>query len=143
VCSSIFISTHNKHKYIHKLCTYHDHYLCKTLLHIKKNKKIKTQYHYCGHYFTFMWDVHKHHHVFYNPSPFAVIADEWMDQFIRATPLLFLPMITPVNMDLLFGTYAVFFYGYGKNDDIHVYLYKISNTSLWTMMMMIEFLYII
>jgi Delta7-sterol 5-desaturase len=61
-----------------------------------------------------MWDVHKHHHVFYNPSPFAVIADEWMDQFIRATPLLFLPMITPVNMDLLFGTYAVFFYGYGK-----------------------------
>jgi sterol desaturase/sphingolipid hydroxylase (fatty acid hydroxylase superfamily) len=33
-------------------------------------------YHYAGHYFSAMWSIHKHHHVFYNPSPFAVIADE-------------------------------------------------------------------
>lgn len=35
-------------------------------------------------------DVHKHHHVFYNPTPFAVIADEWMDQFIRSMPMIIL-----------------------------------------------------
>jgi lathosterol oxidase len=74
---------------------------------------VEFLYHYAGHYFTFMWDVHKHHHVFYNPSPFAVIADEWLDQFVRSTPLIFLPMITTLNIDLLFGTYLVFFYGYG------------------------------
>ena len=37
-------------------------------------------YHRLGHVnFTF-WQQHKHHHVFYNPSPFSVIADEWVDQ---------------------------------------------------------------
>ena len=37
-------------------------------------------YHRLGHVnFTF-WQQHKHHHVFHNPSPFSVIADEWVDQ---------------------------------------------------------------
>ena len=45
---------------------------------------VEYAYHWVGHRYTAMWDVHKHHHVFYNPSPFAVIADEWMDQFIRS-----------------------------------------------------------
>jgi hypothetical protein len=31
---------------------------------------------------------HKFHHYFYNPSPFAVIADEYIDQFIRSTPMV-------------------------------------------------------
>ena len=44
------------------------------------------------HYFSALWTVHKHHHVFYNPSPFAVIADEYFDQFVRSTPLLLLPL---------------------------------------------------
>jgi lathosterol oxidase len=35
-------------------------------------------------------DVHKHHHIFFNPTPFAVIADEWMDQFIRSLPMVVL-----------------------------------------------------
>mmetsp|Transcript_81022 Transcript_81022/g.161578 ORF Transcript_81022/g.161578 Transcript_81022/m.161578 type:complete len:311 (-) Transcript_81022:183-1115(-) len=70
-------------------------------------------YHYCGHYFTAMWTVHKHHHVFYNPTPFAVIADEYVDQFMRATPLVWLPLLMPINCDLLFAVYALFFYGYG------------------------------
>jgi len=70
-------------------------------------------YHWMGHTYDFFWSVHKGHHQFYNPSPFAVIADEWLDQFMRATPLLVLPLIAPVNMDLLFFEYSVFFYGYG------------------------------
>ena len=60
-------------------------------------------YHWLGHRLSFMWAVHKHHHVFYNPSPFAVIADEYVDQFVRSTPLFLLPVIMPINIDLMFG----------------------------------------
>lgn len=70
-------------------------------------------YHRLGHTFSFWWKHHKGHHVFFNPSPFAVIADEHVDQLIRSAPLLFIPLIMPVNMDLLFFTYGAFFYGYG------------------------------
>ncbi|CAF4850244.1 unnamed protein product, partial [Rotaria socialis] len=55
----------------------------------------------------------KSHHQFFNPTPFAVIADEYLDQFVRALPLLILPALIPVNMDLLFFQFATFFYGYG------------------------------
>jgi lathosterol oxidase len=51
-----------------------------------------------------MWEIHRHHHKFYNPSPFAVIADEAPDQLVRALPLLVLPIVMPMNMDLLFFT---------------------------------------
>lgn len=61
----------------------------------------------------FFWEQHKHHHVFFNPSPFSVVADEYVDQFIRATPLLFFPLIAPVNMDSLLFQYGIFFYLYG------------------------------
>ena len=37
-------------------------------------------YHRLGHISFPFWKQHKHHHVFFNPSPFAVIADEWIDQ---------------------------------------------------------------
>ena len=37
-------------------------------------------YHRLGHVSFPFWKQHKHHHVFFNPSPFAVIADEWIDQ---------------------------------------------------------------
>jgi lathosterol oxidase len=70
-------------------------------------------YHRLGHSKAFWWRQHKSHHVFYNPSPFAVIADDHVDQFIRSAPLLLLPMVMPINMDLLFLTYGAFFYGYG------------------------------
>jgi len=70
-------------------------------------------YHYLGHRYSFMWEVHKHHHVFFNPSPFAVIADEPPDQLVRSAVMGFLPLLMPINMDLLFLQYAVFFYAYG------------------------------
>jgi len=70
-------------------------------------------YHYLGHKITALWIIHKHHHVFANPSPFAVIADEYLDQFVRATPLVILPLLMPINMDVLFLQYALLFYGYG------------------------------
>ena len=67
-------------------------------------------YHWCGHYFASMWTMHKGHHAFYNPTPFAVIADSPIDQFFRAAPLLFFPMLMPVNMDMIFTLYSVVFY---------------------------------
>jgi len=70
-------------------------------------------YHRLGHITNFGWVQHKHHHVFYNPSPFSVIADELLDQFVRALPLFFIPMIMPVNMDMMFLTFGLFFYAYG------------------------------
>lgn len=70
-------------------------------------------YHYLGHKYNFMWEQHRHHHVFHNPSPFAVIADEYIDQFVRAAPLVVFPMIAPVNMDMLFFQFVIFFYAYG------------------------------
>lgn len=70
-------------------------------------------YHRLGHVnFTF-WQQHKHHHVFHNPSPFSVIADEWVDQFFRSMPLLVIPLLIPTNIDMLFFIYATFFYFYG------------------------------
>jgi Delta7-sterol 5-desaturase len=70
-------------------------------------------YHQLGHRLRFAWREHKAHHVFHNPTPFAVIADEPVDQFVRALPLLLFPLVMPINVDLLFFTFALFFYGYG------------------------------
>ena len=50
-------------------------------------------YHSVGHSYPSMWAWHKHHHVFFNPSPFSVVADEFVDQFFRALPLVVFPMI--------------------------------------------------
>jgi lathosterol oxidase len=70
-------------------------------------------YHRLGHITDWGWLQHKYHHVFYNPSPWAVIADEPVDQFIRALPLLLFPLLLPINIDLVFGVFGVFFYAYG------------------------------
>ena len=70
-------------------------------------------YHFAGHSLPSLWKRHRHHHAFSNPSPFAVIADDHLDQAVRALPLLVFPLLVPVNMDVLFGTYALFFYAYG------------------------------
>jgi lathosterol oxidase len=66
-------------------------------------------YHRVGHITTIGWSQHKHHHLFYNPTPFAVIADEYVDQFARALPLLLFPLVMPFNMDLMFFQFGVFF----------------------------------
>ena len=42
-----------------------------------------------------------------------MIADEYVDQFFRALPLFLFPAICPINMDVMFFTYGVFFYVYG------------------------------
>src|SRR4051812_17283843 len=70
-------------------------------------------YHRLGHVWRFAWKEHRAHHVFHNPSPFAVIADNPIDQLVRSLPMAAFPLLMPMNMDLLFAVFAVFFYGYG------------------------------
>ena len=70
-------------------------------------------YHFVGHRFRWAWDNHKAHHRYYNPSPFAVIADDFIDQFVRSLPMVLFPLFFEVNIDLLFVTFAALFYGYG------------------------------
>jgi len=70
-------------------------------------------YHRLGHIDFKFWHHHRHHHVFANPSPFSVIADEPMDQLMRSTPLLVIPLMFPINMDILFLQFGLFFYCYG------------------------------
>jgi len=70
-------------------------------------------YHRIGHIDLRFWQHHKHHHVFHNPSPFSVIADEPIDQLIRSAPLLLIPLLVPVNMDVLFVQFGLMFYAYG------------------------------
>jgi Delta7-sterol 5-desaturase len=70
-------------------------------------------YHRMGHTYKAFWNVHKAHHVFFNPSPFAVIADEYIDQFVRSLPLFVFPLLMPVNIDMLFFQFMFFFYTYG------------------------------
>ena len=70
-------------------------------------------YHRVGHVFRPFWESHKPHHSFFNPTPFAVIADDWSDQFFRSLPLVVVPFFMPASIDLLFYMYAVCFYCYG------------------------------
>mmetsp|Transcript_55132 Transcript_55132/g.118368 ORF Transcript_55132/g.118368 Transcript_55132/m.118368 type:complete len:305 (-) Transcript_55132:73-987(-) len=70
-------------------------------------------YHALGHKIPALWEQHRSHHRFFNPTPFAVVADEAIDQLVRASPLLIIPLLAPTNMDMLFALFSVFFYGYG------------------------------
>eukprot|EP00923_Selenidium_pygospionis_P007956 GHVN01013503.1.p1 GENE.GHVN01013503.1~~GHVN01013503.1.p1 ORF type:complete len:274 (+),score=10.50 GHVN01013503.1:30-851(+) len=69
-------------------------------------------YHYCGHRFSLMWKAHKAHHQFPNPTPFAVIADETIDQICRSMPMMIYPLLFPANLDLI-ATQMALYYVYG------------------------------
>lgn len=71
-------------------------------------------YHRMGHTIDRCWNVHKSHHQFFNPSPFSVIAEDYVDQIIGASPLLLLPILVPINIDLLF--FQVISYPRSLND---------------------------
>mmetsp|Transcript_581 Transcript_581/g.577 ORF Transcript_581/g.577 Transcript_581/m.577 type:complete len:299 (-) Transcript_581:318-1214(-) len=70
-------------------------------------------YHWLGHTFDSLWEQHKSHHRFYNPTPFATIADDVVDQIFRSAPLLVIPILFTVNIDILFAQWGTLFYVYG------------------------------
>eukprot|EP00658_Telonema_sp_P-2_P083874 TRINITY_DN9189_c0_g1_i4.p1 TRINITY_DN9189_c0_g1~~TRINITY_DN9189_c0_g1_i4.p1 ORF type:complete len:347 (+),score=82.76 TRINITY_DN9189_c0_g1_i4:152-1192(+) len=41
-------------------------------------------WHFLGHYIGALWSVHKHHHKYFNPTPFGTIADYPADNFMRS-----------------------------------------------------------
>jgi len=70
-------------------------------------------WHYMGHRFDTLWAVHKPHHKYHNPTPWAVIADDAPDEIARGSPLFLLPMLMPINLELLFLQFILFFNFYG------------------------------
>ena len=70
-------------------------------------------YHRLGHIYPVFWQHHRQHHKFHNPTPFGVIADSCVDQLVRSAPILVVPLLCPVSLELMFLVYGVFFYLYG------------------------------
>lgn len=66
----------------------------------------QTAEHYLGHTLTSMWSVHKHHHRFYNPTPFAVLTDDPMEHLLHTAPMVLFAWAIPVNLDVLFFIYG-------------------------------------
>jgi len=68
-------------------------------------------YHYFGHKIPQAWSIHRFHHKFYNPTPFGVIADDMLDQVVRAMPLLFLPLtLSTLNFPTLSAVFVLDMY---------------------------------
>lgn len=74
---------------------------------------VEWGWHYMGHKFDALWKIHSPHHRYHNPSPFAVIADDAPDEIARGSPLFLFPMVLPMNIDLLFLQFILFFNLYG------------------------------
>lgn len=70
-------------------------------------------YHSNSHSSSTFWKYHRYHHRFLNPTPFAVLADGYIDQFFRSCILLILPWLFPLNLDIMFIIFGLCFYGYG------------------------------
>lgn len=70
-------------------------------------------YHYCGHTTRPLWIFHRFHHQFFNPSPYAVIADEFVDQLARSFPMVLGSIFLPLNVDLMLFQMSVLHYTYG------------------------------
>jgi len=74
---------------------------------------IEWGWHYMGHRFDVLWEIHRPHHKYFNPTPWAVIADDMPDEIARASPLFLLPMLGPVNIEMMFLQFVLFFNFYG------------------------------
>ena len=88
-------------------------------------------YHRMGHTIEICWNVHKSHHQFYNPTPFAVIAEDYIDQIIGASPLILLPAIVPINIDLLFFQVKILLFLNDKHEFVFVLNKIVCYILLW------------
>jgi sterol desaturase/sphingolipid hydroxylase (fatty acid hydroxylase superfamily) len=72
-------------------------------------------FHWACHRSPLLWKIHKHHHSYSNPTPFGVMADQPIDMLIKASPILWIPLLFPIwdvaliatfaSMNFLYGTY--------------------------------------
>jgi sterol desaturase/sphingolipid hydroxylase (fatty acid hydroxylase superfamily) len=70
-------------------------------------------FHWACHQNSLLWKVHKHHHRYSNPTPFGVMADNPVDMFIKASPILWIPFLFPIWDVALIGTFATINFLYG------------------------------
>jgi sterol desaturase/sphingolipid hydroxylase (fatty acid hydroxylase superfamily) len=70
-------------------------------------------FHWACHQSDLLWMVHKHHHRYSNPTPFGVMADQPIDMFIKASPILWIPFLFPIWDVALIGTFATMNFAYG------------------------------
>jgi hypothetical protein len=54
------------------------------------------------------WNIQKYHHQFYNPTSFAVITEDYIDQIIGALPLILFPAIISINIIRFFFEVKLF-----------------------------------
>ena len=70
-------------------------------------------FHWACHRSDLLWKVHKHHHRYSNPTPFGVMADQPVDMFIKASPILWIPFLFPIWDVALIATFATMNFVYG------------------------------
>jgi lathosterol oxidase len=70
-------------------------------------------FHWACHRSDLLWRIHKHHHRYSNPTTFGVMADQPVDMFIKASPLLWIPFLFPIWDVALIGTFATMNFLYG------------------------------
>jgi sterol desaturase/sphingolipid hydroxylase (fatty acid hydroxylase superfamily) len=69
--------------------------------------------HWASHKNSLLWKIHKHHHRYSNPTPFGVMADQPLDMFLKASPILWIPFLFPIWDVALVGTFALMNFAYG------------------------------
>jgi sterol desaturase/sphingolipid hydroxylase (fatty acid hydroxylase superfamily) len=70
-------------------------------------------FHWACHKSPLLWRIHKHHHRYANPTAFGVMADNPLDMFIKASPILWVPFLFPIWDVALIGTFATMNFVYG------------------------------
>jgi sterol desaturase/sphingolipid hydroxylase (fatty acid hydroxylase superfamily) len=76
-------------------------------------------WHYCGHWLDRLWVVHKHHHKYYNPTPFGTIADYPFDNIMRSLyPIIdysvaFCVVGLPLDVDIVYIAAGIINMGWG------------------------------
>jgi lathosterol oxidase len=70
-------------------------------------------FHWMAHNNDTLWEIHKKHHLFPNPTPFAVLSDHPLDMWVKSSPILWIPFLFPIWDVMLFGVFGFinFFYG--------------------------------
>jgi len=70
-------------------------------------------FHWACHHDDRLWKVHRHHHRYSNPTPLGVMADHPIDMLVKASPILWVPLIFPIWDVALVGTFATLNFLYG------------------------------
>jgi len=77
------------------------------------NEVFQWYWHKLCHENKYLWQLHKIHHKFHNPSPISVISNHPLDIFVQSSPILTVPFLFPIHDTTLYLTFALVNYAYG------------------------------